>query len=288
VGKARAWAVEELRAVGIDSPMLTADLMLGLVLQWDRVRVLTHPEKVLSPAQLEQFADLVSRRIRGEPFQYLAGEREFYGHRFKVTPSVLIPRPETEILVEKALGLAKNSQSRALRFADIGTGSGCIAISLLLESANFTGMAVDLSPDALRIAKQNAAFHNVSERLNLVCADLLECIPPRPFFDFILSNPPYCAEAESHTLPATVREFEPHLALLGGPSGFETPARLIAQALPRLAPGGYLLMEIGAGQSKKVARLIGESGFRLQEIAEDLQKIPRCIIAQKKSGRANG
>jgi len=147
---------------------------------------------------------------------------------------------------------------------------------------------VDLSPDALRIAKQNSAFHNVSERLDLVCADLLECIPPRPFFDFILSNPPYCAEAESHTLPAMVREFEPHLALLGGLSGLETPARLIAQALPRLAPGGYLLMEIGAGQSKKVVRLILESGFKLQEIAEDLQKIPRCIVAQKEFGRANG
>jgi release factor glutamine methyltransferase len=288
VGKARAWAAEELRAAGVDSPMLTADLMLGLILQLDRVRVLSHPETVLSPAQLEQFADLVSRRIRGEPFQYLAGEKEFYGHRFKVTPSVLIPRPETEILVEKALDLAKGSSSGALRFADIGTGSGCIAISLLLESSNFTGTAVDLSLDALGVARENATFHNVSERLHLVCADLLECVPPRPFFDFILSNPPYCAEAESNTLPATVREYEPHLALLGGSSGLETPERLISQTLPRLVPGGYFLMEIGAGQSTEIARLIVESGFTLEEIAEDLQKIPRCVVARKGSGRTNG
>ncbi|MBP1610436.1 MAG: prmC, partial [Acidobacteria bacterium] len=209
VRKARVWAAEELRAAGVDSPMLTADLMLGLVLEWDRVRVLSHPETALSPAQLERFSDLVGRRIRGEPFQYMAGEREFYGHCFKVTPSVLIPRPETEILVEKALELAKGLPELALRFADVGTGSGCIAISLLLESPKFTGTAVDLSLDALRVARENAVFHNVTERLRLVCADLLECAPPRPFFDFILSNPPYCAEAESNTLPATVREYEP-------------------------------------------------------------------------------
>ena len=286
--KARVWAAEELRAAGVDSPMLTADLMLGLVLEWDRVRVLSHPETALSPAQLERFSDLVGRRIRGEPFQYMAGEREFYGHCFKVTPSVLIPRPETEILVEKALELAKGLPALALRFADVGTGSGCIAISLLLESPKFTGTAVDLSLDALRVARENAVFHNVTERLRLVCADLLECAPPRPFFDFILSNPPYCAEAESNTLPATVREYEPHLALFGGVSGLQTVERLISQAFPRLAPGGYFLMEIGAGQSNEIARLIMESGLELEEIAEDLQKIPRCVVARKGSGRTHG
>jgi release factor glutamine methyltransferase len=288
VGKARAWAAEELRAAGVDAPMLTADLMLGLVLQWDRVRVLTHPEAALSETQSERFAVLVGRRIRGEPFQYLAGEKEFYGHKFTVTPSVLIPRPETEILVEKALELAKDFPSRTLRFADVGTGSGCILISLLLASSSFTGTGVDYSLDALRVARDNAAFHNVTERLRLVCADLLECIPPQPIFDFILSNPPYCAEAESNTLPATVREYEPHLALFGGTSGLQIVERLISQALPRLKPGGYFLTEIGTGQSNEVAQLIVESGFTLEEIAEDLQRIPRCVVARKRSGRADG
>jgi release factor glutamine methyltransferase len=288
VGKARAWAAQELRAAGVDSPMLAADLMLGLVLQWDRVRVLAHPETVLSPAQLERFADLLVRRIRGEPFQYLAGEKEFYGYRFKITPAVLIPRPETEILVEKAIALAKCSPSPALSFMDVGTGSGCIAISLLLDSAKFTGTAGDISLDALGVARENAAFHNVLGRIHLVCSDLLESVPPRPFFDFILSNPPYCAEAERDALPATVREYEPHLALFGGISGLQTVKRLIFQALPRLEPGGHLLMEIGAGQSEAVARLIMESGFTLEEIAEDLQGIPRCVVARKESGRTNG
>jgi release factor glutamine methyltransferase len=261
--------------------MLTADLILGLVLQQDRVRVLSHPETALSPVQVELFAALVGRCVRGEPFQYLAGRKEFFGYDFKVAPSVLIPRPETEILVEKALGLARESTSTDLRFADIGTGSGCIAISLLLESPCFAGLAVDLSQDALRVAGQNAAFHNVSNRLSLVRADLLECVPPRPIFDFILSNPPYCVEAEINTLPATVREYEPHLALLGGLSGLQTIERLISQALPRLVPGGVFLMEIGAGQSDDVARMIMRSGFMLEEIVEDLQKIPRCVVARK-------
>ncbi len=273
-------ARQEMECARVDAPELTAELLMAHVLGWTRTRVLSHIQEPLPAPDLQQFQLLVQRRASGEPLQYLTGVREFYGLSFQVTPSVLIPRPETEILVERALALAR-AQKRPVRFADVGTGSGCIAISVAHEVADASGWATDLSPEALEVARDNAARAGVGGRVAFVCGDLLDCFAPRPVFDLILSNPPYIPESETDELPAVVRDFEPQLALCGGESGLAAYRRLIPQAARRLVPQGYLLMEVGAGQSVAVARLVAKEDLTLVEIVDDLQKIPRCVVARR-------
>ena len=203
----RTWASEELRRAEVDSPTLTADLLLGFVLGCDRVRILIHGEDCLSEQAWKQLRGLVFRRSNGEPLQYLTGEQEFFGLPFRVMPGVLIPRPETEILVEKALELMRREYPQAVRFADIGTGSGCIAVAVAHEAPSSFGWAVDLSAEALRIARDNAGRHRV-EQLLFVRSSLLDCFR-RLCLDFILSNPPYVALDEYDSLPGEVRNHEP-------------------------------------------------------------------------------
>ncbi len=273
-------AAKELAGAGVDAPPLTAELLMAHTLGWTRTRVLSHIQDRLSLTAAEQFRILVRRRASGEPLQYLTGAREFYGLSFRVSPSVLIPRPETEILVEKALALARSCQA-PVRFVDVGTGSGCIAISVAHELMGATGWATDLSPAALEVARENATRIGVAGRVGFVCGDFLECFPTRPVFDLVLSNPPYIPESETGDLPRTVRDFEPRLALCGGESGVAAYRRLIPQAAQRLASRGYLVMEVGAGQSGEVARMAAREGLAVVEIIEDLQKIPRCVVAQR-------
>jgi release factor glutamine methyltransferase len=281
VASARAWAIDELKRCHVESPVLTADILLGFVLGWDRVRVLSHPEHSIREEAWAGLQDMVCRRARGEPVQYLTGEREFYGLVFRVTPEVLIPRPETELMVEKAIDLIRNSLNPQARFLDVGTGSGCIAISVAREVPSSIGWAVDLSKAALLIARENAAQNDVAERILLVQADLLECFPRKPLFDFILCNPPYIPLHECDSLPAEVRDHEPHRALFGGESGFEVYGRLIPEVSTRLAWGGYLLLEVGAGQDERVGQLVEEAGLCLEMTVEDLRGIPRCIVGRK-------
>ena len=221
----------------------------------------------------------VERRCSGEPLEYIVGEQEFFGLSFLVSPAVLIPRPETEILVEKALALARRSSVESLRFADVGTGSGCIAVSVARELPQSHVWAVDISQAALAVACRNAARHGVADRVHFVCADMLECFrPPRPF-DFILSNPPYVGGTEIPDLPPVVREHEPRVALFGGASGTEACTHLANEAGLYLAPGGYLLMEIGAGQSEVVTGILRSAKLEVETVVEDLSGIPRCIVA---------
>jgi release factor glutamine methyltransferase len=281
VADARAWAIEKLKRAGSGNPVLTADLLLGHVFGWERVHVLSRIEKIVPDEIWLRLKGLVSRRIGGEPLQYLTGEKEFYGLAFRVAPGVLIPRPETEILVEKALELIKNRSLSRTRFVDIGTGSGCIAISVAHEIPSATGWAVDISAAALSIARENAIHHGVSDRILLIQADLLECFPRKECFDLVLCNPPYVALRDYDSLPSEVSDYEPHEALFGGESGFEVYRRLIPEVSSRLAPGGHLLLEAGAGQAEWVGQFIEEAGLLLEITVNDLQGIPRCIIARK-------
>jgi release factor glutamine methyltransferase len=280
IAAARTHIIQELKRAQVESPELTADLLIGFVLGWDRVRVLSHSEQLLEEDALEQINSLVSRRVHGEPLQYLTGEKDFFGYSFRVTPDVLIPRPETELLVEKALDLIRE-MPKPVCFADIGTGSGCIAISILREVPSAFCYAVDRSVAALKVATENALRHRVNPRIAWVCSDLFECWPRRGFLDLILSNPPYVPLRDYGSLPSEVKDFEPHQALFAGEYGLDIYSRLIPEGWFRLVPGGHLLMELGAGQADAVGKLVKEAGFSLKAVVNDLRGIPRCLIAQK-------
>jgi release factor glutamine methyltransferase len=281
VADARSWAIEELKRAQAGNPLLTADLLLGYVLGWERVHVLSRTERLVPEEAWIRLQDLVCRRIHGEPFQYLTGEQEFYGLVFRVAPGVLIPRPETEILVEKALGLIGNRLLSGARFVDIGAGSGCIAISIAHEIPSAMGWAVDISAAALRIARENAIRHKVSDRILLVQTDLLSGFAPKECFDLVLCNPPYVALKDSGSLPSEVRDYEPHEALFGGEDGLEIYRRLLPEVFSRLVTGGHLLLEAGAGQAEWIGQQAKKEGFSLEMLVNDLQGIPRCIVTRK-------
>ena len=288
IASAKTWMVGELKKAQVALPAITADLLLAFVFGWERVRVLSHAEQSVSDEAWIRLQDLVFRHANGEPLQYLTGEREFYGLSFRVTPQVLIPRPETEILIEKALELVRSGLCARSRFADIGTGSGCISVSFAHENPASVGWAVDISGAALKVARENATRHGVADRILFIQADLLECFPRKQCFDLILCNPPYIAYKEYDSLPSGVRDFEPHEALFGGESGLEVYRRLIPEVSSRLESGGYLLLELGIGQAEKVAPFVQNQGFSLETIIDDLQGIPRCLIGRKFFRSNNG
>ena len=275
-------AVQELIRTKVESPHLTAELLLGHVMGWNRVRVISDAKSPLPEIPIKHFQALLQRRASGEPLQYITREREFYGISFRVTPAVLIPRPETEILVEEAISIArKKKQQTELRFVDVGTGSGCIAVSVARELPRASGWAIDISLEALQIAGLNARRHRVRDRVQFICADFLECFPARPCFDLVLCNPPYVSQAEMSMLSSMVSEHEPHQALCSGETGLESIGRVVPAAAARLLPSGHLIMEVGKGQSVEVARLIEREGLFLERILDDLQGIPRCVVAMK-------
>ncbi len=281
IASARTWAARRLEQAAVESATLTADLLLRHVLGWTRVQVLTRPEVPLNADALARFKDLVERRAQGEPLQYLTEEQEFYGLRLRVTADVLIPRPETEILVEEAVNLARDKRAQMLRFADVGTGSGSISVAFAHEVPAAFGCAVDMSLPALRIARANALRHGVADRIGFLCCDVLDAFPEAPLFDLILSNPPYVANSEYNTLPREVREHEPHSALFAGASGLDVLSRLMSQAAVRLVRGGYLLVEIGIGQADAVRKMVQPATLCLESVLDDLQGIPRCVVARK-------
>lgn len=257
-------------------PRRDAELLLLRAIDRDRPFLLTHPEAELTPAQIAQYDAWLRRRITHEPIQYILGEQEFYGLTFAVTPDVLIPRPETEHLVEALLTRVRHDE--ALRIADVGTGSGAIAIALAcaLPRAHFT--ALDISEAALAVAQRNAAAHHVENRMQFLRSDLLNTVAGE-HFDAIVSNPPYVAEADRAALEPQVRDYEPASALFAGPSGLDIYRRLIPQAYAALKPGGWLLMEIGQGQRDALAQLL--TNWNNLCFIDDLQKIPRVAVAQR-------
>lgn len=284
VAEATREAAEVLRRAGVMEARREAASLLAYTIERDQTFLLTHPEHMLSGQDRSRFRKLVERRSGGEPLQYITGRQEFYGLEFEVNRDVLIPRPETELLVETALELLKGCVEPT-RVCDVGTGSGCIAVTLLHERkptllARATGL--DISPRALAVAARNAARHGVGERLDLVASDSFAALANgRARFSMIVSNPPYIGEGAITGLQTEVRSFEPRVALTPGMDGLRIIRNLLRDAPPFLLPGGHLLLEIGFDQHDAVRELIDTRVWRLLDIRRDLQGIPRTVALRK-------
>lgn len=255
-----------------------AEFLLLHTLGRDRAYLLTHQKDALTESNLDSYRETIRRRAAGEPIQYITGQQEFYGLNFAVRPGVLIPRPETEHLIEAVLVAADNYPSP--RILDVGTGSGAIAIALAHSLLNATVTATDISPLALEIAHENAVRNGVEGKISFRHANLLSGLEGEQF-DIIVSNPPYVALELRESLSVEVREYEPEVALFAGKDGFEIYRRLIPQAFERLAAPGWLFLEIGHGQSEEIQRILEAYGFEEVLFHPDLQGIPRVAQGRK-------
>jgi len=256
-----------------------AELLLLYIAGISRAELMTHLNRELSESQMSAYRAAIARRARNEPVQYITGTQEFYGRSFAVTPAVLIPRPETEHLVETVIALhSAPKRILPLRILDIGTGSGILAITLALELANATVTATDISGEALAVARQNAAALGAVDRIRFVASDLFAALANERF-DCIVSNPPYVPTTE--VLEPQVRDYEPASALYAGEDGLALYRRLIPGAAASLEPGGHLLIEIGHGQRDAIAGLLRASSFDSIRLIDDLQGIPRVTSARK-------
>jgi release factor glutamine methyltransferase len=282
-----------LRASLVPSHTLAAELLLMHALGRDRTWMYTHAEALLESAEAENYYALIARRAGGEPTQYLTGKQEFWGLEFEVTPAVLIPRPETEHVMEVALarlgprGLKIHMNTglprERLSVADVGTGSGCLAISLAYELPHADVLATDISEPALEVARRNATRHAVADRIRFLQADLLESFAHESHsFDLIVSNPPYVASNEAGQLQREVRDHEPSEALFGGPTGVEIYAQLIEQAGALLRSGGILVLELGYNSAEHVRTILTEqNGWTNVTFTNDLAGIPRVAAADR-------
>jgi release factor glutamine methyltransferase len=279
----------QLREERVPSYTLAAELLLLHVLGRDRTWLYAHPEEQVSYAETERFFELITRRANGEPTQHLTGKQEFWGLEFEVTPDVLIPRPETEHVIEVALdrlavrelqaGRKQTLTGEGLQIADIGTGSGCIAIALARELPGSTIYATDISTAALAIAQRNAKRHNLAEMVRFLEINLLDGIPP--LLDLIVSNPPYVGRREATTLMREVRDHEPEIALYGGEEGYELYAGLITQAAAHLKPTGLLVLELGFNSLSAVQPLLDAPTWANVAVTKDLAGIPRVLAADR-------
>jgi len=283
VGRLLQWTADYLKGRGADSPRLDAEILLADALCCQRIQLYTAYEDVPPEEKRTAFRDLVRRRAEGTPVAYLVGRREFYSLNFKVGPGVLIPRPETELIVVTLLDLARQRSGPApLTIADVGTGSGILAVTLAKQLPTARVVATDKSKVALQFAADNARQHGVTERIELIECDLLSALAAEPTFDFIVSNPPYVRTAEYEKLPRDVREFEPREALFAGPKGTEIIEPLVLQAAQRLRPGGHLLIEIGPAIHDAVRGLLAAvPGLRPGPTVKDLARLPRVVQAEK-------
>ena len=276
LGETLKIAVAELGGAGVGSPRMNAEVLLMFVLACDRAYLYAHPERELTADEQARYRHSLEERARGVPSQYITGHQEFWSLDLIVTPAVLIPRPETEHLVEAVLELARPLPRP--RIADVGTGSGCVALALAHELAHAEIHAAELSPAALEVARANAARLNLEGRVRFHQADLLEGVPGE--FEIIASNPPYVGESEADKVQREVRKFEPQMAVFAGAEGLDTIRRLIPQARQRLHPGGWLAMEIGFSQEEKVRALLAE--WNEVHSIPDLQGIPRVMLARRR------
>jgi release factor glutamine methyltransferase len=296
VGEALRSATEWLRASGSRSPRLDAELLLATALGVDRAELFRTPERVLTRIEERRFDGYLVRRQAREPVAYIRGHRAFRAIELEVTPAVLIPRPETETLVDVALealaavpgGAAAPGLYEPLAL-DVGTGSGCVALALAAENPFVRLVAVDVSKAAVEVARRNAARLGLGGRVDIRRGDLLDDLPPREHFDLIVSNPPYIPEAEYRTLEANVRDYEPRMALHGGEDGLDVYRRLIPAAAGRLRPGGVLAVEVGAGQAAAVRALFAAAGaFAAPRERADLAGTPRVVFARLSTRDSGG
>ena len=295
----RTWTIKEilnvtaefLREKQIDSPRLCAEVLLSLQLHKTRVELYLSFDQPLRDSEVAQYRALVKRRLNREPLQYITGKQEFWSLEFTVNPSVLVPRPETEILVEEALQLKRTNQlpegsEDQTRILDLGTGSGAIAISLAKEIESAALWATDITTEALAVAMENAERHAVSGKIMFCQGDLYQALEqPAPAFDIIISNPPYIASDAFKTLPEEVRAYEPRIAVDGHEKGMYFIERIIAQGENYLKPGGWLLIEMDPDQTDQALALTGETrSLCRQERLMDYHKNYRMIRSQKKHG----
>jgi release factor glutamine methyltransferase len=272
-------ASQVLQTAGVPDARREAGSLLSFVIGKDRTFLISHAEDPVNDADVNRFREFVQRRAEGEPLQYITGVQDFYGREFVVTPNVLIPRPETELLVEAALEVLADVSEPLI--CDIGTGSGCIAVTLLCERKDARAVAVDVSEAALAVAAQNARRHDVSERIEFNVSDCFEGLNPTTF-DLLVSNPPYVPADALAGLQREVRDHEPLVALTPGADGFSVIRRLLQDGPAFLKSERRLIMEIGFDQGDRVQRLINEKSWRLVEIRPDLQGIPRIVVVQKR------
>jgi len=295
IRSALKWGMAQLRNAAVPSHTLAAEVLLMHALGRDRAWMYSHHEEPVDDAALQKYSMLIARRAAGEPTQYLTGHQEFWGLDFEVTPAVLIPRPETEHVMEVALarlgerGLKIHMDTgrprEALQVADIGTGSGCLAVALAYEMPHAQVLATDISAVALEIARKNAIRNHVAERIRFVEADLFPSSsePRTPSFDLIVSNPPYIADSDAATVQREVRDHEPHSALFAGPTGTEVYERLVSQAAGQLRDRGVVVLELGHDSAVRVRELFDASysSWTNLAITRDLAGIPRVITATR-------
>jgi release factor glutamine methyltransferase len=285
ISQAIAEGASKLHAAGIQQERRTAGLLLCHAIGIDRAHLLTKSEEQIDDVKYKAYLGLVERRAAGEPVQYLTGHQEFYGLDFFVSPDVLIPRPETELLVEQALKIVDTQGLKRPLIVDVGTGSGCIAITLAVNLLNARLIAIDASDRALIIGLNNAAKHQVIDRIEFLEGDLLKPLVNRGLeasVDLIVSNPPYVEEDLKSSIQREVRDWEPHGALFGGVNGIEFYRRLVSECPEYLKSGGHLLFEIGCGQLEAIeGMLAGSPSLKLVEVTNDLQGIPRTLTMIK-------
>jgi len=274
----------QLSAANVPSHSLAAELLLMHTLGRDRAWIYAHPEFELDAAEAEKYFGLVARRASGVPTQYLTGKQEFWGLEFEVTPAVLIPRPETEHIIEIALErLGAARKSEALRVADVGTGTGCIAVALASEFPNADIFATDISAAALEVAQRNAARHGMATRIHFAETNLLDAFTGEAHrFDVIASNPPYIGIADAPTLQLEVRAYEPGVALFAGGDGLAVYAPLIRDASAALQPGGLLIFELGYNSLAPVREWLESGDWSDIRVTNDLAGIPRVISAKRR------
>ncbi len=275
--------VSRLRSEGIDRPRTNAELLLGVVLNAKKIELYLERDRILTLQQIEKFNKYIRERVSGRPLQYIIGSTEFFGLEFQVNENVLIPRPETETLVETVIALLRDCHQP--KIIDLGTGSGTIAIGLAKNVTGSSVFATDISPDALKVAEENARRNEVEDQIDFLCGDLFEPLRNRNLegvIDCVASNPPYVSQEEFERLPKEIKDFEPIVALKTDQEGTSFHGKIIENSLDFLKQNGILILEVGLGQAGQVADLIRDrKEFKDTEIKKDLGGIERVVLTSK-------
>ena len=276
------WTTDSFKKDGSENARLDAEVLLAEALDCQRIMLYTRFEEVPPPASLTKYRGWVKQRIEGEPVAYIVGHKEFYSLNFAVNPNVLIPRPETEHVVVEALEAVKEIANRPIRIIDVGTGSGCVAVSMAKHIEQCKIAAIDISADAIAIASQNIEAHEVADKVKCFTGDLLEALPAgsQPVH-VIVSNPPYIGRFEIETVEDSVLKYEPEMALFGGEKGTEIIQRLVTQAEPLLLPGGRLIFETSPSVFDDCLQIVKDSGLELEKSVKDYAGLRRVIVAKK-------
>ena len=273
-------SAEFLARKKIEPARLQAELLLASILKLPRMKLYLNFDRVLTMLEVDSLRDAVRRRGQHEPTQHIIGSACFCGTEFTINRNALVPRPETELLAEAGWSFLSTHNSESLTALDIGTGTGCIAITLVIKCPNLSVLASDISFEALDLAKQNATIHNVGQRIEFIQSNAFGALPSIQKFDLIISNPPYIPTSEIETLQPEVREFDPHVALDGGADGLDFYRRFALEAMPFLKPHGKIMLEFGDGQADAVREIFENQNWIVEAINEDYTRQPRIFIAK--------